>query len=206
MDTPEPRAAVEKKGQLYVFDESPAAHFQAGFDEIAKTRMAGLPIMNPRLQVKADNFRRWGNDWIGSVVTPWSILVVYACGNADGWVSVPPGKTRTMELPSGDYPFLGCLEPMLGEYQMLGLISPLTEIENQEAAEEIARIAMQTMLTVPEDAKWDEEEEGIPLSSPTGRKAIPIKAVEPGTLKEEAKKPISRRDFFRRYTHGAKNE
>lgn len=61
--------------------------------------MKGLPILNPRIRVKADNFRRWGNDWIGTVTTPWAVIVVYACGCRESWVDVPAGEVRTLELP-----------------------------------------------------------------------------------------------------------
>ena len=196
------------EGRLRAFDQSPIDHFEAGFHTIHETRMKGLPILNPRLSVKADNFRRWGNDWIGTVVTPWSILVVLACGSRGGWVSVPAGATRMIELPGGDFPFLGCIDPILGEYQMLGLLSPLHEIEDQAAAEAIAAYAITEMLTVPESEKMDIEEQGIPLTplvSPVqGQKAIPIKAVPTGSLQtEEPKKeskPLSRRAFFRRFS------
>lgn len=193
------------EGRLRVFEQSPAEHFESGFRTIHETRMKGLPILNPRLSVKADNFRRWGNDWIGTVVTPWSILIVLACGTRGGWESIPAGATRTVELPGGDFPFLGCLDPILGEYQMLGLMSPLHEIEDQATAEAIAQIALTEMLTVPDSEKMDIEEQGIPLrplvSPVEGQKAIPIKAVPTGSLAQEEKKeskPMSRRAFFRR--------
>ncbi len=196
-----PATQPAREGRLRIFDQSPAEHFETGFRTVHETRMKGLPILNPRLSVKADNFRRWGNDWIGTVVTPWSILVVLACGNRGGWVSVPAGATRTIELPGGDFQFLGCIDPILGEYQMLGLMSPLHEIEDQAAAEAIARFAIEAMLTVPESEKMDIEEQGTPLrplvSPVEGQKAIPIKAVPSGTLARESK-PMSRRAFFRR--------
>lgn len=186
------------EGRLRVFETSPEGHFEDGFRTIHQTRMLGLPLLNPRLQVKAGNFRRWGNDWIGTVVTPWSIIVVLACGSRGGWQSMRPGATRTLELPAGDFPFLGCLDPILGEYQMMSLLSPVTEIEDQAAAEAIAQIALETMLTVPDSEKEDIEEQGIPLTSPVeGQRAIPIKAVPTGSLADE-KKPLSRRAFFRR--------
>lgn len=169
--------------RLRVFANSPAAHFEAGFREIAQTRMKGLPILNPRVSVRAENFRRWGNDWIGTVTTPWAIIVVYACGCRESWVDVPAGAYRTLELPAGDFPFLGCRDDLLGDFLSLSLVSPITEFEDQAAAEAVARISLQTILTVPEDEKFgtnfDTEEEGTPippLVSPVeGRKAIPIR-------------------------------
>ena len=70
---PKPRAS---------FAESPTVFFEEGMRRIARERMAGLPIVNPKIDVRAVDFRRWGNDWIGVMVTPWSIAAVYVWGVA----------------------------------------------------------------------------------------------------------------------------
>ena len=49
--------------------------FRRGLRQIEKTRMAGLPILNPKLVVRSAGWRRWGNDWIGVVTTPGLCLV-----------------------------------------------------------------------------------------------------------------------------------
>lgn len=204
------RLMPTEMSRLRVFANSPAPHFEAGFREIAQTRMKGLPILNPRVTVRADNFRRWGNDWIGTVTTPWAIIVVYACGCRESWVDVPAGAVRTLELPAGDFPFLGCRDDLLGDYLMLSLVSPITEFEDQAAAETVARISLQTILTVPEDEKfgtnYDTEEESTPippLVSPVeGRRAIPIRPVPPGGA-EGSPVQVTRRGFFARMAQGA---
>ena len=56
--------------RLRVFTQSPAEFFDEGLRQIEKTRMAGLPILNPKLVVRSAGWRRWGNDWIGVVTTP----------------------------------------------------------------------------------------------------------------------------------------
>ena len=89
------RTMPTQMSRLRVFANSPAPHFESGFGRIAETRMKGLPILNPRIRVKADNFRRWGNDWIGTVTTPWAVIVVYACGCRESWVDVPAGEVRS---------------------------------------------------------------------------------------------------------------
>ena len=134
------RTMPTQMSRLRVFANSPAPHFESGFGRIAETRMKGLPILNPRIRVKADNFRRWGNDWIGTVTTPWAVIVVYACGCRESWVDVPAGEVRTLELPAGDFPFLGCRDDLLGDYLMLSLVSPVTEFEDQAAAEAEGRM------------------------------------------------------------------
>ena len=79
--------------RLRVFTQSPAEFFDEGLRQIEKTRMAGLPILNPKLVVRSAGWRRWGNDWIGVVTTPWAVLGIYACGSREGWVDVPVDRT-----------------------------------------------------------------------------------------------------------------
>ena len=130
---------------LHVWQHSPAAFFEAGFNRIADLRMQGLPIVNPNLHVRAIGFERYGNDWLGVVVTPWSILAVLACGNRSTWEHVPVTQVRSVKLPSGDYNFMGMNDPILGEYQSCSLMSPLTGIDNQQTAEAIAHQALTLM-------------------------------------------------------------
>lgn len=204
------RTMPTQMSRLRVFANSPAPHFESGFGRIAETRMKGLPILNPRIRVKADNFRRWGNDWIGTVTTPWAVIVVYACRCRESWVDVPAGEVRTLELPAGDFPFLGCRDDLLGDYLMLSLVSPVTEFEDQAAAEAVAEIALRTILTVPEDEKfgtnYDTEEEGTPIPPLTppvaGRKVIPIRAVPQGGA-DGGSVQVTRRGFFTRMAKGA---
>ena len=107
------------------FAESPAVFFEEGMRRIARERMQGLPIVNPKIDVHAVDFRRWGNDWIGVMVTPWSIAAVYICGVAESWVKVPVGKVRLIELPAGDFPFISVEDPILGRFLSLPLKSPV---------------------------------------------------------------------------------
>ena len=214
-------------GRLRVFATNPESHFQNGFQEIFETRMKGLPIINKKLQVKALEFRRWGNDWIGAIVTPWSVMIIWACGSREGWAKTKAGDSVEIELPAGDFAFLTAIDPILGEYRQLSLMSPVPPLEDQAAAELFAQVALKTILTIPEDERdqFMEENEGTPLTPPSGNgKVIPIKAVaakpKPATgagshpkaqqdqatvlmqadRKAPPAKPVTRRDFFKRYT------
>lgn len=126
---------------LHVWAQSPEQFFETGFSKIARTRMKDLPINNPRLRVRAFGFERFGDDWMGCVVTPWSILVVLACGNRSTWKHVPTTKVRPIELPSGEYEFMGMNDSILGEYQACSLMSPVSELRDQRTAEAIAQQA-----------------------------------------------------------------
>ena len=201
---PKPRAS---------FAESPAGFFEEGMRRIARERMAGLPIVNPKIDVRAVDFRRWGNDWIGVMVTPWSIAAVYVCGVAESWVDVPVGKVRLIELPAGDFPFISVEDPILGRFLSLPLKSPVLDMADQETADEFARVALKTMLTtssIPEDDE-DATAWAPPAADGALRRVIPIKVEPPKnyletpalTPRPEPKKideneKFSRRDFFGR--------
>lgn len=171
-------------GNFRVFTQNPEAFFQQGFTEIAHTRMKGLPIVHPGLEVKVIKFRRWQNDWIGMVVTPWSILSIYVCGNRQAWQPIEPGRVRTIELPSGDYPYTCVDDQILGRYLTLSLKSPVLDFENQQAAELFAGVALDAMLTatsIPND-----DEDATVYVPPTAdgqlRRVIPIKVNTPKNI------------------------
>lgn len=201
---PKPRAS---------FAESPAGFFEEGMRRIARERMAGLPIVNPKIDVRAVDFRRWGNDWIGVMVTPWSIAAVYVCGVAESWVDVPVGKVRLIELPAGDFPFISVEDPILGRFLSLPLKSPVLDMADQETADEFARVALKTMLTtssIPEDDE-DATAWAPPAADGALRRVIPIKVEPPKNYletpaltptpapkKRDENETFSRRDFFGR--------
>lgn len=201
------------------FEASPRDFFQEGMRRIASERMQGLPIVNPRIEVHAVDFRRWGNDWIGVMVTPWSIAAVYVCGVAQSWIDVPAGKVRLIELPAGDFPFISVEDPILGQFLSLPLKSPVLDMADQETADEFARVALKTMLTassIPEDDE-DASAWAPPAADGQLRRVIPIKVAPPKNYletpaltpkpaapeksdksgKDESEK-FSRRDFFGR--------
>ncbi len=171
----------EAAAPLRVFSESPAAFFEQGFRQIAETRMKGLPIVNPKIQVRAAAFRRWQMDWFGVMALPWCIAAVYACGCRESWPQVAAGREWTLELPAGDFPFMAIEDPILGRFFMLSLKSPVLDIENQAAADVFAQAAFDAMLTA--QALPDDDEDAVAWIPPSAdgelRRVIPIKVAPP---------------------------
>lgn len=128
----------------------PAAALEAVFGEIARTRMAGLPICNAALRVEALGFRR-GPDgqWVGVLVTPWAINLL--CLPADGaaWPAAAPGGRHDWRFPSGDYEFTVAEEASLGVYHLCSLFSPALEFESHEAARLTALAAIEALFAAP---------------------------------------------------------
>lgn len=116
------------------------------YERILATRMAGLPIQNPRLRVEAVSFQPWGPGLFGVLVTPWSINAVIL-GDPDAEV---PLHGHERELPSGRYTFFPQRLEGVGTIEIASLISPVLEMEDQAAAVATARAAAALMLAPPE--------------------------------------------------------
>lgn len=155
-----------------VFRESPEKFFLAGFTRIANTRMKNVPICNPKLHVSSLPFKKVEGQWVGGLVTPWSLLVIRACGNPPTWERIPETQVASIPLPAGDFSFMGIRDPELGEYQSCSLLSPTWEVGDQATAEAVVRIALETMLApapeTPKEADAREpQESAAPAASPS---------------------------------------
>lgn len=158
---------------------------EAVFNDIAETRMAGLPICNAALRVQAVGFREWQGHRVGVLVTPWTISLVLMPGDRAPPRASAPDEKMSWEFPSGKYEFMGLNEPALGACQTCSLISPVIDIDRQEDAVKIAEQVMEALfVTDDSDAKRDAERRQM---------------VEAARLKGEPvlDKPLSRRDFLR---------
>ena len=105
---------------------------EAVFNDIAETRMAGLPICNPAVRVQAVGFREWQEHWVGVLVTPWTLSLVLMPGDKAPLKTLGSDEKMSWEFPSGKYEFMGLNEPALGTCQTCSLISPVVDFERHE--------------------------------------------------------------------------
>ena len=133
--------------------ENPSRMIETVFDEIARHRMAGLPILNPSLCVEAVGFYLWKGLWLGVLVTPWTInLMLLPLENVE-YVALKLGEIQHWRFPSGQYDFMGGEAPELGSYQFCSLFSPVFEFACQEDAVATAKVMLrQLFLEDPEAA------------------------------------------------------
>ncbi len=126
------------------------ARLEKVFGDIAATRMAGLPILNPALWVQAVGFREWQGHWLGVLVTPWSIGLILLAGE-EALPFLGPDQTHAWHFPSGNYAFMGLEEPELGLCHVCSLQSPVLEFATQEDAVTFAEAALDELFrTVPD--------------------------------------------------------
>ena len=170
------------------------ARIEVLYGEIAATRMAGVPVLNPALGVAMRGLRRLGEDWVGVLVTPWFMAFIQ--------IAAEPQQRRIGEkcdlvLPSGRYQAIWNHEPQLGGFWSCSLFSPMFEFADQEAALATADAALAEMLGKPgedepgEDTRMTMIWAGVTVS-------------DPGLVREEAAaEPVegpvqfSRRGLFR---------
>lgn len=114
-------------------------------------RMRGLPVHNGRMRVEALGFHAFEHGILGIMITPW---VIHAALLAE-----PPraaGGTRTLELPSGRYPFVGAALGSFGVVETCSLMSPVLQLADQSAARAFAAVALHALLEAcpaPEPAR-----------------------------------------------------
>lgn len=190
-----------------------AAQVEAVFRSIQKERMAGVPVINPKLAVKWVGGSAWDGGWLGNLVTPWFMNVLWL-PNGEPVPSPRVGEVRGFSFPSGRYDFVAGHEPLLGHYFSCSLFSPMFEFESQEAAESTATEALLAMLDAAncDESSRSHAEEISQIWR--GEKPRPLGAYgaesadgdEPGerrrvsprkSLSERMAEPVSRRDFLR---------
>jgi len=136
---------------------TPPRRLEAVYTRIASTRMAGLPLCNPALQVQAVGFKaldRLGDapeaaesGWFGVLVTPWCMNLMWL-GDAPSCMAAP-GATRRHRLAGEDYSFVGGEDPELGRYEMCSLFSPMQDFVDQPSAVAVAQAVLAQLLPPP---------------------------------------------------------
>src|SRR5450830_399688 len=164
---------------------NPATRLQAIFENIAATRMIGVPILNPAIHVEAVGFHEWEGRWIGVLVTPWMINLVLMPGVEAPLEPLLQGENKTWRFPSGAYEFMGLNEPELGTCHICPLISPVAEFATHDDALAVAREVAESLFrqTTSDQIRDVELTDGL----------------EEARLKGESlmKRDLSRRDFLR---------
>lgn len=136
------------------------AVLQAVFSEVAATRMAGLPICHPGLQVEALGFEPLrqadavasgllsAHDaqarglWlpplaIGVLITPWCMNLVSLPIEREA-TPHQVGQSRRLNLGGHALSFITAHEPALGSFGACSLFSPMQDFADAHAARETA--------------------------------------------------------------------
>lgn len=132
--------------------DNPAARLEEAFRDIAVTRMAGVPIVNPALVVEAVGFRVHEGRWMGVLITPWFMNLLALPGPDDAWARHASGTARTLALPVGEVKFLHAEEEALGPYLSHSLFSPMGQFSDPAGARAVAEEVLARLF----DPAWAE--------------------------------------------------
>ncbi|MEW5786735.1 MAG: [NiFe]-hydrogenase assembly chaperone HybE [Pseudomonadota bacterium] len=127
--------------------ENPSRFLEDVFRHISATRMAGVGLVNPALAVEAVGFRRWDNEWVGVLITPWFMSLICLPSPASTWYDVGSGTRRERTFPSGTYEFLTAQEEELGPYLTSSLFSPMFDFATMDQAREVAAAVLGEVFT-----------------------------------------------------------
>lgn len=119
---------------------------EAHFREVEVTRMGDVPILNPALQVEAVGFQPIEAGWLGVLVSPWFMNLVWLRSVEEG-VAAP--DSLVLELPSGEYECQRNHSSLVGEFYTCSLFSPVLQFEDQATAVLTAQHVMQTLVAAP---------------------------------------------------------
>lgn len=119
------------------------------FKQIQTQRMNGVPILNPKLHVQAVDFQIYQGAWLGVLITPWFMNLLYLRDDA-----LNAGAKTVYQFPAGKFEFVGGYENDLGFYQTCSLYSPMFDFEEQTVAVQTAQAALNALLEIPEPAKF----------------------------------------------------
>lgn len=113
-----------------------AGHFAV----IQATRMSGVPLLNPRLQVQAVGFQPWHGEAaaeplaLGVLVTPWFMNLVWLPLRESG-----PCTGGERAVTGLRFTTAAVYEPGLGGFEVCSLFSPMFDFDGQDAAVATAR-------------------------------------------------------------------
>lgn len=178
------------------------------FRYIEQVRMAGIPILNPALQVQAVAFTPWNGYQLGVLITPWFMnLILLGEGHAGALAERQPGEKITHAFPSGAYEFIVAEEPALehnqGRYQACSLFSPMQQFASQQLAVETAQAVMRSLMQEENSsgistrsreiaAAWG----GGPVSAADGVETEEASPEQGPTLSERLETPLTRRELL----------
>ncbi len=164
----------------------PASRLHEAFEQVSRTRMAGLPFVNAALRVEVVGMRDWEGHWLCVLVTPWSMNLVLLPGGA-AWPALPDGGERFVALPAGRFRFIANRDPLCGEYHACSLFSPVLQFADHESARATAEAALMALFDAANAPTPAQYAAGTAIEAPAADAVTPSRAPA----------PLSKRDFLR---------
>jgi len=123
------------------------------FERIGRTRMAGVPILNPALRVQAIGFAAQqhagaeAGGALGILVTPWFMNLIWLA--APDTAAPPVGETTLRRIGGEALEFIAAHDEATGAYELCSLYSPMFEFDDQASACAIAEAVLHALRQAP---------------------------------------------------------
>ena len=174
-------SAAKPEAAAQSYEHNPVPVIEAMYRRVWETSMHDMPFVNNALAVEAVGFTRHEGDWVGAVITPWSINLFLLPGGGSLWVDAASGDRVKVAFPVGTLEFIADYDPGgdIPAYQYCTLFAPVSQFTVHEAAVGAAEAALEALFTAapsPEDEAPLAMQNSVPNTSPA---EIPDQSVEP---------------------------
>jgi [NiFe] hydrogenase assembly HybE family chaperone len=129
-----------------VFTADPSSRVEAAFAAVAAGPMRDFPLGNPALSVEAVGFGLWRGNWLGALVTPWTIGLLLLPGGNPEFRVLQGTDSQVWRFPAGDFVFHGGSLEGLEPYQSCSLFSPPAGFDSQDVARTVASESLAALL------------------------------------------------------------
>lgn len=151
------------------------AALQSLFEHIARTRMAGVPLLQPGLRVQVVGFERLPAEpsvALGVLVTPWFMNLVRLPLDASASPGMA-GPTQRVRRVVGDasIDFIGTDEAPVGRFECCSLYSPMHDFRSQDDAVAVAAAVLQALRQAGRAAPQQPARRGFLLGRGAGGSA-----------------------------------
>jgi|YelNatPaOPRAMG01_1025707.scaffolds.fasta_scaffold123610_2 [NiFe] hydrogenase assembly HybE family chaperone len=146
---------------------------ELAYTNIQHSRMRGLPIVNPALQVAVVGLRHWNGLYVGVLVTPWCMnLLALPVPSGCALPMVATGTTHTIDLPTGRYDLLAAHLPQIGHYLCGSLYSPMEAFTSQTEAVTAAAAALELLFDIGAQAPAEAAPSGTVTTDVISRRSF----------------------------------
>ncbi|WP_035346200.1 MULTISPECIES: hydrogenase-2 assembly chaperone [Dickeya] len=130
-------------------DQNPAAWLEAQFSHIARERMHRLPFYREGIPVQACGFTLFEQQWIGCLLTPWTLSLLVLPGPGQQWPHREVSTRLALALPCGSVTFVVSESDGGQQYLSCSLMSPLDPSLDAEHALQLAQQSVRMALALP---------------------------------------------------------
>lgn len=131
------------------YADNPSPILEARYRRIWEASMHDMPFVNSALSVSTVGFRRYRDDWVGAVITPWFLNLFLLPGGGTLWSDLASGDRVRIPFPVGELEFIADYDPGgdVPAYQYCPLFAPVSQFATHAAAQAAAEEALAALFT-----------------------------------------------------------